>query len=429
MITGRNRNASLYIAPLLLLNLYAQAQATLSIDSCYALARLNYPLVQQFNLIEKSREYTIENLTKASLPQLVVMGQASYQSDVTQVRPAEGAGPLPFSFPVISKDQYRLYGEAVQPLTDLFTIRQQKEMAAVSAEIEAKKVEVELHKIRERVNQLFFGVLLLDEQIEQVELIKKDIRAGMEKAKAAVENGVALSTSLDLLKAELLKAEQRAIDLKALRGSYLEMLSMFAGHPIDDGVQLTRPAPLTLSAVITRPEVKLFATQRQAQSIQGSLITAKTLPRFSLFLQGGYGRPALNMLNNDFDFYYIGGLRLNWNISTFYTLRRDRQLLDIGEQTINVQEETFVFNTKLQLKLHEGEIARLQELIRTDHEIIALRENIKSAAQNQLEYGTITALDFIEYVNAGARAQQDLSLHETQLLMAQFNHHTTTGNQ
>src|SRR4249919_821761 len=51
---------------------------TLYIDSCYALATRNYPLIKQYDLIDKTKEYTLSNAGKAWLPQVSVTAIEGY---------------------------------------------------------------------------------------------------------------------------------------------------------------------------------------------------------------------------------------------------------------------------------------------------------------------------------------------------------------
>src|SRR5690554_6094668 len=340
---------------------YTNAQA-LNLERCYELAESNYPLVRQYALIEKTREHTIVNASKGYLPKLNIGGQASYQSDVTQIPIS-----LPnLDIPILAKDQYKLYGEVSQPITDLFTVRHQKELIHTNMTVEEQKIEVELYKLKERINQLYFGIMLIDAQIVQAEILKKDIRSGINKNGAAIANGIALKRSADVLEAELIKANQRTIELKATRKGYADMLSLFIDQTIDEQTVLEKPPTGSLISEINRPELRLFDTQKKTFEAQDKLINAKTLPRFSLFIQGGYGRPALNMLDDDFNLYYLGGLRLNWNLSSFYTYRREKQLLSLSQRALDVQKETFLFNTNLTLRQQTTEIIKLEELIETD---------------------------------------------------------------
>jgi len=402
----------------------AQTTSTLSLAKCYQLAENNYPLVRQFALIEKSKEYSISNVSKAVLPQFFISGQATYQSDVTQI-------PITFpnmTIPSMSRDQYKLYGEVSQSITDLLTLRYQKDLINASIAVETHKLEVELYGLKERINQIYFGILLIDAQMAQVEILKKDIRSGINKNQVAIDNGIALKSSADVLRAEWLKAEQRSIELKAARKAYTEMLSLFINQSVDQETILERPNPVVQAQTINRPELRWFEGQKQALDAQNRLIDTKVQPRFGLFLQGGYGRPALNMLKNDPEPYYIGGVRLTWNLSNFYTYKQEKQLLSLNQQTIEVQKETFLFNTGLVLKQQDNEIIKLQELLHTDEEIVRLRESIRLSAQNQLEFGVATTNDYLTYLHAVDQARQNLMLREMQLLMAQYSLKATSGN-
>ena len=401
-----------------------QNRATLSLTECYQLAESNYPLVRQYALIDKSKEYSISNASRAILPQLFMGGQATYQSDVTQIPVT-----LPnMNIPSMSKDQYKLYGEVSQSVTDLFTLRYQKDLIHAGAAVETQKLEVELHALKERINQIYFGILLIDAQIAQVEILKKDIRGGMDKNQVAIDNGIALRSSADVLRAEWLRAGQKIIELKAARKAFAEMLSLFINQPVDQETVLERPRPMVQTHTINRPELKWYELQKQTFDAQSKWIDTRVQPRFGLFLQGGYGRPALNMLKNDPEPYYIGGVRLTWNLSSFYTYKQEKQLLSLHQQAIDVQKETFLFNTGLVLKQQSNEIFKLRELLQADEEIIRLRESIRLSAQNQLEFGVATTNDYLTYLHAVDQARQDLILHEIQLLMAQYNLKATSGN-
>src|SRR5690606_23782989 len=346
---------------------------------------------KQYTLVEKTKEYSITNAQKGYLPQFNIAGQATYQSDVTQI---------PFSLPsmdipTMSRDQYRLYGEVSQSITDLFTVKDQKEYINANSEIEVQKTEVELYKLRERINNLFFGILLIDAQIQQTELLKKDIQSGIEKTNVAIANGIALKSTADNLKAELLKTDQRTIELKAARKGYTDMLALFINNPIDENTVLEKPHRQMLTNTINRPELKLFDLQKKSFEVEEKLITAKNLPRLSAFFQGGLGRPGLNMLDNNFQSYYIGGLRLSWNITGFYTFKNEKKILANSQNMIDIQMETFLFNTNLTLKQQNADITKMEQLIETDKSIIALRENVKNTTQNQLTYGTATTNDYL----------------------------------
>jgi outer membrane protein TolC len=401
----------------------AQNPAQLSIEECYTLARQNYPLVKQAELISRAAAYSIENAAKGYLPQFNISGQASYQSDVTKI-PIRIPG---MNIPELSKDQYRLSGEGTQVLFDGGMISQQKQAIAANAAVESQRLEVELYKLKERVNQLFFGLLLIEAQLKQNELLKKDLQLGVEKAKALVANGTGFKSSLNVLKAELLKVNQKSTELKYTRKGYVDVMSLFIRKKLTEDVVLLKPVKPVMQDGLRRPELGLYEKQRESLDVKEGAIAARNLPKVNLFLQGGVGRPALNMLNDAIEPFAMGGLRISWPLSGFYTRKKEKAILDINRKEIDLQKESFLLNTDFTVKQQEAEIDKQADLLRSDDEIIALRTSIKEASAAQLENGVINTSDYLREVNAEDQARQSKIMHEIQLLMGLYNKQTTTG--
>lgn len=408
----------------------AQTPARLELQQANELARQHYPQIRQKDLVKQTAALTIDNLQKGFLPQLAISGQATYQSDVTRIPVA-----LPgFSIDPPSKDQYRLVADLSQLIYDGGITKEQKVQQQLNANLEEQKIEVELYQLKERVNQVFLGVLYLDEQLKQTSLVKADIGTGIRKVEAQVQNGVAFRSGLNMLKAELLRAEQRAIEIGASRRGLLDVLGLLIGQPIGDSTVLVQPAaPGTGMAGgntgINRPELNVFSAQSGLLSQQHKLIRAKNLPRASLFVQGGYGRPGLNLLKNGFSLFAVGGVRFSWSLGGLYTRKKEQELTEVNKRIVDVQRETFILNTSTRLKQQDAEINKLQQLAATDQEIILLRASVKEAAKAQLENGVITASDYLREVNAEDQARQSLITHQLQLLQARINYNTISGNQ
>lgn len=410
---------------LLLLPVYTMAQQnTITLQKVNDLAQQHYPLIKQKDLLRQTSSLTVENLGKNFLPQVSFNGQATYQSDVTSV-----SIPIPgITINPPSKDQYKLLADVSQLVYDGGIIKEQKNLQQLNEAAEQQKIEVELYKVKERVNQLYLSVLYLDEQLKQVELVKADLNTGLKKTEAMVNNGVAFRSNVSLLQAEILKAEQRAIELAASRKGMLDVLSLFTGEAYNENTVLEKPAAVAVTvADIQRPELKLFSAQQQLFSSQYKLIDAKNRPKASVFWQGGYGRPGLNFLKNDFAFFYTTGLRLNWSFGGLYTQKREKQITGINQKTIEIQKETFLLNTNTALKQQQSEIDKLHQLIDKDAAIIDLRVKVKEAAKAQLENGVITANDYLREVNAEDQSRQALITHQVQLLQAQINYQTISG--
>lgn len=396
----------------------------ISLDSCQVWAQRNFPLVQQYGLIEQSKAYSVQNANTGYLPKVSLMGQITHQSDVTQ---------LPISLPnmaiePLSKDQYKWYGEISQPLSDLFTMDNGKKLAEAQAAAQTQEVQVGLYQLRQRVNDLYFGTLLLDAQLAQTLTIQKDLEDALAKARTAVNNGTALKSEVDNLKAESLKTEQRTLSLSSNREGYLNMLGLLTGKTLDEGTKLVPPMVLQNNPTIARPEMELYELQKKILEVRQKQITAKNLPHLDLFFQGGMGRPGLNMLDNETQAFYIGGARLKWNISGLYTDKREKELLAVDQEGLEVQKQVFLFNTRLQLQQQNTQLDEAAQLMEKDRDIVQLLHQVTQSTAVQLENGTATSYDYLSAIHAEDRAKQDLELHKIQWLKSQYEQHTTSGN-
>lgn len=399
----------------------AQKALTLTLESCYELAKANYPLIRQQGLIDLSAHYALSNAAKGKLPRLSLAGQASYQSDVPQI---------PLNLPnlkPLDKDQYRLYADIAHPLNNLWTVNYQQELIRANTLVEEQQLAVDLYQLKERIHQLYFGILLQDAQLKLTAILMQDILLGIARNKVAIANGVLLRSSADVLLAESLSMEQRLTEQRASRKAYVAMLALFVNQDLNENTIFQEPKSTQLSSLIKRPELQLFELQMQSYTHQRRLLDLQNLPQLHLFLQGGYGRPGLNMLDNSFNLFYTTGLRLNWNISNLYTAKQDKQLLGINQKALRIQQETFLFNTEIKLQEQRQELSKLEELILGDAAIIQLREGVVSRARTALEYGSITEVEYLQNVHAADQARMNNAWHYIQLLRAQQLISNTVG--
>lgn len=410
---------------LMLKSLAAQTQISLDLITCYNKAEQNYPLINQYGLLDKSEQYSLKQISSGNLPRIHLGGQWSYQSDVTEI-PFQ----LPnLDVPAIDKDQYKLYVDVSQPLTDLFTTQKnRKDLIKKEAVVQNKALDIEIYKLKERINQVYFGILLLDKQISQIYILKKQLESGIKINQVAVDNGIALKSSTRLLETENLKIEKRLIDLKVNRIALIERLALFIGEPINEDTVFEEPEEITFNTQIKRPELNLFEAQKEVYQSQKQLINSQNLPSLSLFAQGGYAKPALNMLLNESDLYYLTGLRLSWDISRFYTQKTDKEQLNLKQGMIDIDQETFLFNINQSLQAHLREIDKLNALIIADEQIIEQRKEISRTAEVQLENGVLTTNDYITYLNDEDEAKQELFLHQIMRLKTMYDYKTTSGN-
>ncbi len=399
-------------------------EPSITIENCYQWAKANYPLVKQLDLIDKTNSYSLSNASKGNLPQVTINGQATYQSEVTEV-PIDVPN---IEIPTISKFQYKLYGEVYQPLTNFSTVDAKKKQIENNGEIEKQRIEIDLFKLNERIDQLYFGALLIEEKIDLLGLIQNDLDSALVKVKSAIANGTATVTDEQLIDVEKISIVQQIDENQSNKEAFIQMLATLTGKDLTTATQLAKPDYLENSLEINRPELHLFNLQSSSISLQNEQLNNNIIPNIGLFLQGGLGRPALNFLSNDLSPYYIGGVKLNWNLSNFYTQKNNRASLIIAKEKIKHQRNTFLLNTNLTQVQQSSEIKKFQNLIQADKEIVAIRETVLETAKVQLANGLITTIDYIRFLNEVNKARQTLHLHETQLLLSQYNLKTTNGN-
>jgi len=422
-----NKNITAFTIYLIFLLSTAWSQIT--IEECHLKAEKNYPLARQFGLIEKSETFTLSNIRKGYLPQFSVSMKGSYQSDITS---------LPFSFPGVDipemdKDQYISSAEISQVIWDGGVIRARKNIAEASSELNRRKTAAELYTLKERVNQIFFGILLIDEKLKQNVILQNELQRNQDLINAYIRSGIASRPDADIIKVEQLNAVQRMIELKSVKSSYIQMLGVLTGMVLDESIILIRPGIIVPDTPAekqsdNRPEMDMFAAEAVLSDNKKSAVISGIMPNLNLFLQGGYGRPALNMFDNDFSSYYIGGVRLLWNLSGFYTFQNDLKLIDIEKKSIETARDTFLFNNNLQITQQKNEIDKIEKLLESDDEIILLRDRVKKSVEDRVENGTLSVSDLIKEINASDSALQEKAVHEIQLIMAVFNLKNLTNN-
>ncbi|HXB33744.1 MAG TPA: TolC family protein [Puia sp.] len=406
----------------------ATSQNHLTLEQCYRLAEANYPLTHQRALITSTRDYNISNIAKGIYPQLNVSGAATYQSAVTNISipPING---YKINIPTVPKDQYKLYGEISQTLTGFSINKQQREVSGTDAALQEANLNSDLYQLKDRINQLYFGTLLIDDQIKQNDLAAEDIQTGIANVQARINNGTDFVSSLNKLKAQLLQTEQHTIELEASREAYTDMLGLFINLPVDSTTQLERPAPPSATDSVNRPELKAYDLQVRQYDENLRLSRLNLYPQLSVFFQGGMGQPnPMNLLSTSLSPYYFTGLRLTWTIAGAYTYKKDRFISLNNQDMVRTQRSTFLFNTEQTLHQENADIRKYHRLIQSDENIVNLRESVTKTSTVQLHNGVISANDYIQDVNAAAQARQDRAVHEIQLLMTQFDHKTTSGN-
>lgn len=399
----------------------------ITLEECQRKTQDNYPLIRQYGLVEKTKEYNLENMARGYLPQFALSAKASYQSEVTE---------LPIKIPGVEikglpKDQYQVMLELQQKIWDGGGIRVQKKQVTAEAEVEREKLNVDMYALNSRVNDLYFGILLLDEQLKQNGLLQEELERNFRQITAYVENGIANQADLDAVKVEQLNARQKRIELSSSRMAYLRMLSLLMGEELAQEASLEKPVPeknITVASEIRRPELSWFNAQGAGLQIQEKALNVRHLPQLGLFVQGAYGNPGLNMLKNEFSPFYIAGVRMSWNFGSLYTLKNDRRVIENKRQQLDSNRDVFLFNTRVQMTQQEQAIHSMEKQMQDDNEIIRLRTSIRRAAEAKVANGTLTVTEMLRELTNESLARQTKAMHEVQLLMDIYQLKYTTNH-
>ena len=388
-------------------------------------AQQNYPKITQQKLLQQIESLDLLNLNHAYLPQVSFSGKGTYQSDVLT---------LPAGIPGIkpqTNDQFQVVGEVQQLLWDGGEVDAAKSIASVQAEIDRQKLGTDLHQLKQRVSQLYFGLLLISEQLIENQLLQIDLQSDYDQLKAMVHNGNASQSDLNLIRLELLDARQKQLELSAAQKTYKKSLSLLINQPLPDDAILEKPVSLNIPAdnePIRQPELLLLEAQKALYEKQNEASNSGNLPKTSLFLEGGYGKPGLNMINPDPATYAIGGVSLLWNFGGLYAVDNNEKLLSAHTQIVQSEIDAFLITTRLTITSLRSDIEKFRAMLENDDEIIALRTELKKTSDVKLKNGLLSTLDLIRDINALHLAKRDKAIHQIELLQAEYNLQLTVGD-
>ncbi|MBO5698180.1 MAG: TolC family protein [Alistipes sp.] len=402
-----------------------------SLDECRRLAREHYPEIRQYDLIDATEQYNLSNAARAWIPQVMFSAQATYQSAtptypeafnaILEANGVEMAG--------IRRDQYKVALDVSQNIWDGGLSRANREIAKAEAKEQRSRVDVTLYDLQSRVDNLYFGILLLNEREAQTETLISLLESNLKRMQIYYNNGVAMQADVDAIEAELLTARQTLGQVESSRASYRRMLEVFIGKPLTSD-KLERPSMVDLkSRTSARPELALFDAQESKIEAQRRAINSSVMPRFSAFAQGYYGYPGMDMFKSmmsaEWTLNAIVGVRMSWNIGAFYTKKNNLDKLNTAQQQVAVQRDIFLFNSEMQTTQEDGEIVRLRKAVEDDDRIVELRRRVRMAAESQLENGVIDATELLRKISDETTATLNRSTHEIELLQTIYRLKTT----
>jgi outer membrane protein TolC len=403
----------------------AAQQQVLTLDECLAAAMKNHPLSGQNMLYAQTGKLQQLNIDNGKLPQLNMNGQATYQNEVID---------LPFSFPGVTtpevpKAQYKLSLDANQLIYGGGGIEVQNSIEDYNLRINQQNNDAELYKMRERINQLYFSILLSDLNSGVINNTISDLNTRLLKVNASVKEGVMLQSSADVLQAEILKAGQRLLEVRTQKRALINTMQVLTGIPINENTTFTEPALNVDLSVYTnlRPEFGVFGLMQKKLEATKKLSITKDLPRVYGFGTAGYGNPGYNVFKEGSAFFYTVGAKVTWNFWNWHQTDREKQILDLNSSIIENQKNAYDMANKAQVQQYLADVSKADELIKSDEEIIALRKSITLSAASQLENGTLTATEFVSEQLAEEQALLTRNLHKMQLLQSKALYKAATG--
>lgn len=375
--------------------------AQLSLEACREAARCHYPLVKQYALVEQSRDFTVANAAKGHLPAIGVSAGANVFTDL-QEKPTQGV-----------KAGHELYAAVLQVKQTLYDggeVRLQKQASRAEAEVERRRLDVEMRQVRDRVDAIFFGLLVLEAQIANNRLLQSNLAIGLSTVGSLQAHGLATAGDCDAVRVEMLRAKQGELALVASRAAYTQMLGAFIGEELRDSVALLRPEP---GECDERPEPAFFRAQEQQLDVARRSLDSRLFPRLSAFgVAALHNRPLPSVRRGQL----AAGISLVWNFSPVYTRRNDLRLLALSQDRIASARATFLFNNRLQHTEASRNVDRLRSQLALDGEIVMLRERVLRTTRRKVELGTETVNELLRAINDVAEARQSEQLHEVELL-------------
>ena len=397
-----------------------------TLQECQQAAERNYPLIQQYGLTEKTTQLTVENIGKAWLPQVTATAQGTYQSDVTAWPEQMQAvyQQMGLNMKGLRKDQYRVGIDVSQTVYDGGMTSSQKDIARMQGAVEQAQTEVTMYQVRRRVNEMYFALLLADEQIRLNADLEKTLAGSEEKLSAMFHRGTASESDYLSVKAERLKVVQQGEDLKAQRKSLAMMLSTFCGIEVRNPSKPAAITRTTTSTLTSRPELKVIEARLRLADVQEESLDAALKPRLGVFAQGYYGYPGYNlfedMMHHRWSWNGMVGARLSWNIGALYTRKNDKAKIQLMRDMAENSREVFMYNNTLEQIQQNENIDRYRRMMQADDEIVSLRTSVRQAAESKLSHGIIDVNDLLKEINAENSAQTQRTIHEIQMLKEMY---------
>ena len=401
----------------------APSMSAISIEECYRLVRENYPLIKQYELTEATSMYSFENAAMGYLPRISLSGQAVYQSDVTEFPAAfsDLMKMVGIDMAGMSHDQYKVQLEISQTIWDGGYSKAQREAVKAQQEVSELTLDKDMDALESRVNQMYFGILLMEMNLQTNLRMDTLLTANLSAVESAVKNGTALQSDIDNITVERLSLRQQRRQMEMAIRSYKDMLALMIGRKVEDDEIFEIPEPRIVDTSRNlRTELMLFDARLKEIDTRKKMLDVAVMPKFAFFAQGWYGKPGLNifddMVYNRMSWNGVLGITFKWDISGFYTRKNDLRSIEASRRSVELQRDVFEWNLGIQNVQIQNEIDRMYDLKASDDEIVRLRESVRKTSESKYRNGMITVNELLGDIVSENNAVTERSRHHLELL-------------
>lgn len=405
------------------------AQNTYTLDEYRKLVVSHYPKLDNKQINQDISQLKTENIRNAYLPEIILNGQATYQSDVTSIDLPETLTSMGFDIEGVSNDQYKAYLDVKQTIWDGGITKAQREMEAINLDGEQQKIDIEVHQLKRIADTYFFNVLLVRKSLEVLKLQNEVLAKQLERLQKSLQQGVVTQKDVLEFEVEQLKMQQKITQASMREESLLAAMGVIAGADFSSRDTFRIPEVDNVTGLANkRPELQLFSLQQKQVELSNSLLESARNPKFFGFGQAGYGKPGLNMLKNEFDTYYMVGVGLKWEVFDWNEAKRKKQIAQLNMKKVDVQKDDFLQKQDMQLAQARNEIEMQRQLVQQDERIVEMHHRITQTASSELENGAITSTDYLTDLNAETTARINHEIHKIELVKAKNDYKTLLGN-
>lgn len=410
--------------------------AQVSLENCQSWARENYPEIKRYDIISATEACNLSNASKNWLPMVTVGLQGGWTNSTADINSltSNASNNSDYYTGILSnlkRDlnvqsipnwQYRAGVEVVQPIYDGGATALQRKIVHMQAEVDRAKIEVSLHSVEEKVLDVYFSILLLEDRKKQMALRNELLGKNLKKLRNLEKEGMAKLIDVEALEVEQLKLKQNSDIVDENLNTYRNTLSLLTGHDITSQKLIPPVMPVIGRPAFSQlPEMQLLDRQSELLSLKSSNEKVKTRPKLALIGQAFYGLPGNNLFRSIVDrnptISMSIGMKLSLDISPFYTRKNNIALINLNQEVIKNQRELLVFNRRIANSSLEARVKRLERIRQQDDKIVELYRNLRIAEEVKMDNNVIDATELLSKINDEADAELQRSIHETEIML------------